>query len=123
VGDCAGGSANLVCDGVVILGAEGNQRIVLSWGPRRLSETVGSDVPRGTFVAINERRQAIGVLGEGADRRGFLWEAGTLHRIVSSDPTWIIDNVVDINDRGQIAAHARNTSTGQVGPVLLNPVP
>lgn len=79
---------------------------------------IGSHNADTNARAINNKNEIL------AMDRGIpvLWRAGVFYEIRPTDPTWVIDNVVEINDAGQIAAHAKNLVTGEVGAVRLDPI-
>lgn len=81
----------------------------------------------GTTVepaAVNNQREIVGRL-EGAPGgiKLFHWVSGVMSVIEPSDGGWQFDGVSDLNDAGVILAHGRNRSTGEVGAVLLTPLP
>jgi hypothetical protein len=71
--------------------------------------------------AINNLRQVVGMATDGQTAFAYLWESSSTYRITLPDPAWTIDRVSEINERGEIAAHARNSSTGEMRAVVLTP--
>lgn len=118
VGTCSGGSGQGSCAGYVHL-ADGTA-FKVDWP---VVSGTGSYNTRGSAYAINAGRQVVGMAGQTGQAALFpyLWEGGTVYRIRVTAPEWVVDGVAEINDRGVVAAHARNTVTGQKGVVLLTP--
>jgi uncharacterized membrane protein len=115
---CGGGSGQGNCAGVIY--PSGGVRVVIAWptpGRPVLYSTLG-----GAY-AINNLRQAVGIASQadGTAPFAYLWETGTVYRVVASVTDWTIDDVGEINDRGQVVGHARNVRTGEKGAVLLTP--
>jgi hypothetical protein len=118
VGTCSGGSGQGSCAGLIYLADGAVFRI--AWPNPAGNETFGT---RGGASAINEGRQAVGMFGErtSTSLSPYLWDNGTVYRVRPTQPEWVVDAVAEINDRGQVVGHARNTATGQKGAVLLTP--
>lgn len=120
VGTCSGGSGQGSCAGLLYLADSTVVRI--DW---KVPSSVGNVSSTRGASAINEGRQVVGIARQGAQPGAapvpYLWENRTVYRIRTTQPEWVVDGVVEINDRGQIVGHARNTATGQKGAVLLTP--
>jgi hypothetical protein len=82
--------------------------------------SVNVSAPQGAY-AINNLRQVVGMASDGQSAFAYLWESDSTYRITLPDPAWTIDRVSEINERGEIAAHARNSSTGETRAVVLTP--
>lgn len=114
VAGCGGGSGQYTCAGRVHH-ADG-RRVEIVWKQR-----VSGD--HGTVSAIGAGGQVIGMTDQASGRRPYLWRAGRFSRVEVQGGGWTLDRLVEINARGQILAHGRNPATGQMGAVLLTPVP
>lgn len=68
---------------------------------------------------INNRRQIVGNGIKGP----YLWDGGRLTVLndMIVDTGWVLESATAINDNGQILAQARQTSSGRILAVLLNP--
>lgn len=114
--NCAGGSGQSGrCAGQLFQAGGPTVRLLLE-GP-------GATRERGSVAALNEGRQVVGMTAPAPDGRPFLWEGGRAFRIEVRGGGWTVDRVVEINDAGQVLAHASNPATGQKGAVLLTPAP
>jgi probable HAF family extracellular repeat protein len=114
--NCAGGSGQSGrCSGQLTLAGGTTVRLMFA-GPGAASE-------RGSAAALNDARQVVGMTAPEPDGRPFLWEGGRAFRIEVRGGGWTVDRVVEINDAGQVLAHASNPATGQKGAVLLTPAP
>jgi len=54
-----------------------------------------------------------------------LWQDGVLidlNTLIPPDSPWLLQEAFSINERGQIAGHMVNTSTGQIHAFLATPV-
>lgn len=119
VGTCAGGSVQGTCGGLIHLAT--GETFTLTW------PTIGGTgnfQTRGGAYGINNSGAVVGLIAAYASESPFfpyLWKDRTFYRLTTTDPDWIVDGIAEINEKGQIAAHAHNVTTGQKGAVLLTP--
>src|SRR5690606_1848136 len=75
-----------------------------------------------TFATdLNNRGQIVGYCEAGSERRAFLWENGSmidLNELIDSDDGWVLEEVVAINDRGDIVGNG--TLYGEPRAFVLN---
>lgn len=78
-------------------------------------------------LGINDMGDVVGVSFNPVDRslnRGFIWTDGHIQDLngLVSPSDWIIERATDINDRGQIVAVARSTTSETRAAFLLDPI-
>lgn len=90
----------------------------LDLGPPKATALNNLNQVAGTYL-----HGSPGAVPERAVREPFLWDAGRLYRIVLSDPSWRVDEIVRIADSGLILANATDVRTGEQSAILLRPTP
>lgn len=84
---------------------------------------------QGTAVAINNKGQVVGIdttTGNGGVTHAFIWEDGKmadLNSLVINGSGWLLQQVSDINEKGQILGQGIKRGTGELHSFLLNPIP
>jgi probable HAF family extracellular repeat protein len=83
-------------------------------------------LPVGFAASINNQGQVVGVLQDFNNTNvPFIWQDGVmtdLNTLIPADSPWFLIEALGINDRGQIAGYAFNTTTGEVHGYVLTPV-
>jgi probable HAF family extracellular repeat protein len=83
-------------------------------------------LPFTQLEAINELGDGVGYRQTGALSSGYLYSNGMsrpIDDLLPSGSGWHVFLGIDINDAGQILAYAERTGTGDLGYLLLTPVP
>jgi probable HAF family extracellular repeat protein len=83
-------------------------------------------LPVSLAASINNEGQVVGFSQDlnSNNTVAWLWQKGTmtdLNTLISADSPWFLIEALGINDRGQIAGHAFNNTTGEVHGFLATP--
>jgi probable HAF family extracellular repeat protein len=83
-------------------------------------------LPVSLATGINNPGQVVGFSQDmnGNNTVAFLWQDGVmtdLNTLLPPDSPWFFIEALGINDRGQIAGYALNTSTGEVHAIVATP--
>jgi probable HAF family extracellular repeat protein len=84
-------------------------------------------IPGSLATGINNKGQVVGFSDDfNGNTVALLWQNGgmtDLNTLIPADSRLFILEALGINDRGQIAGYAFNTTTGEVHGYLATPVP
>lgn len=91
--------------------------------------TPSDSLPISQALGINDKGQVVGFAqdanGDESSSVALLWQDGILidlNSLIPADSPWFLQEAFSINERGQIAGHMFNSSTGETHGFLATPV-
>lgn len=99
----------------------GGPRFAFFWSGGTVRRLATEGATGVASIHLNDRGDVVYVAE--SPRTAYVWRAGRAFRLgpLLRDPGWEITGVAEFNDRGQVAAYARNTGTGASSILLLTP--